>query len=253
MHTQNVFFMRCHTLKEHANMSAINQYLDQYFLNQTQFSLLCKIEENELQRLIHAQLIPDASYIVTPDAIIASAVFGPLAAPDTAPGSYFHPANKIWLERAQAVISAVGFEAAQQELKQLFKRNFSLALAELDTTLWHLSDCFDEDGHAIPEGLEKRSEFAWEHFLKGTFGLCVAQPISEAAIARKEILQEKLNVLSTQIAQSEMSKEELLDLRELISQFAESSMPFSPAEYPLSSRKRLVEDLRHQIATLAQI
>jgi hypothetical protein len=44
-----------------------------------------------------------------------------------------------------------------------------------------------------------------------------------------------------------MPKSELL---QLIDDYAISSMPFSPAEYERSSRKRLVDDLRSAVANV---
>ncbi|MBX7061561.1 MAG: hypothetical protein K1X52_07865 [Pyrinomonadaceae bacterium] len=81
-------------------------------------------------------------------------------------------------------------------------------------------------------------------FLDGTFGLCVADPSTGKGIARKEIFQEKLTRVTKNgsIANpDEMSRDELL---ELIDAYAKAAMPFSPAERPLSSRRRLVDELR---------
>lgn len=84
----------------------------------------------------------------------------------------------------------------------------------------------------------------WEHFLQGTFGLCVANPLSEEAIAWKEVLQEKLTTLSDNGARAVFSAPKAQAMLELIDAYAQSAMPFSPVEYSVSSRKRLVEDLR---------
>jgi hypothetical protein len=102
------------------------------------------------------------------------------------------------------------------------------------------------------EGLRARVESTWEHFLLGTFGLCVADPSSEAAIARKEVLQEKLTMLSDNGAKNEFSEAEARALLELIDAYAQAAMPFSPIEYAVSSRKRLVEDLSARIADHAR-
>ena len=73
--------------------------------------------------------------------------------------------------------------------------NCQLALADLNVTTWRLRDSFDDDGSLIADGLRTRIDSVWKHFIYGTFGLCVANPISEAAIARKEVLQEQLSYL----------------------------------------------------------
>ena len=228
-------------------MTTVANYLEKFFLNQTQFATLCEVDEACIDRLITALCIPAPSYIVSANSTIYSFVFGELPSPYAIPGRYFHPAHKIWLARAQKLEREVGIVAAPELLKTCFKKNFVTALKELDASLWRLPDCFDAQGKDIASGLELRAQSAWEQFLHGTFGLCVANPISEAHIAQKEILQEKLNSLSEQGNKLNFTTEEGNDLLQLIDEYAEASMPFSPAEFELSSRKKLVQDLRLRI------
>ena len=228
-------------------MTTVANYLEKFFLNQSQFAAFCRVDEAWIDRLIEAHCIPAPSYVVTEDSTILSFVFGELPSQQAIPGRYFHLANKIWLERAQNIVNEIGIDEASQALKTRFKYEFSLALKELDTGLWLLPDCVDAKGHEISAGFELRAQSAWEHFLHGTFGLCVANPISEAEIARKEILQEKLNCLSEQGNKLKFTTEEASALLQLIDEYAEASMPFSPAEFELSSRKGLVQDLRLRI------
>ena len=64
------------------------------------------------------------------------------------------------------------------------------------------------------------------------------------------MLQEKLTQLSENGARTVYSPLQLLALHELIDAYAAAAMPFSPVEYALSSRKRLVEDLRLKLGAL---
>jgi len=198
--------------------------------------------------LIQRQLIPAPSYFVTDSGTVKSYVFGEMAAPGSLPGDFFHPANTVWVDIARRIIANSDPQAAYQQLKARFARNLQTALADLNATTWRLRDSFNDDGSPITEGLRVRIESLWEHFLQGTFGLCVANPISEAVIARKEVLQEKLSKLSENGFKVAFSAQELQTILELIDAYAEVSMPFSTVEYHKSSRKRLVEDLRMRIA-----
>ncbi len=89
------------------------------------------------------------------------------------------------------------------------------------------------------------------YFFNGTFGLCVADPSSGAGIAEKELLQERLMELTLNGSRLADTADENHQLLALIDAYARSSMPFSPAEYPRSSRKRLVDDLRLKVRTAA--
>jgi hypothetical protein len=162
-------------------------------------------------------------------------------------GEYFHPANKVWADLAREVIGELGRSGAYAGLKSRFATNMQRALADLDKSTWRLRDSFTDDGSVVREGLGIRIESMWEQFLHGTFGLCVTNPSSEAAIARKEVLQEKLAHLSANGAKQDFSQGEAATLLALIGEYAGAAMPFSPIEYPVSSRKRLVEDLAARI------
>ena len=221
-------------------MSDLDLYLHTNYLNAEQFASACDISVGELSELVGLQLIPEPSYVVTEQATVKSYVFGEMDAPGSTPGSYFHPGNRTWVELARRAELRNDAEA----IKGLFETEFTDALVELNTTTWRLSDSFSKNGEIIEAGLRSRLDTAWEHFLKGTFGLCVANPSSAREIARKEILQEKLASLTANGSKYVFASSELDKVLALIDDYAASSMPFSPIEYPHSSRKRLVEDLR---------
>jgi hypothetical protein len=121
------------------------------------------------------------------------------------------------------------------------------ALASLNADTWRLSDSFAANGAVIADGLDARIDSLWTHFLHGTFGLCVANPSSEFEIARKEVLQEKLIALTDNGAKLRFTPDDVRQLAPLIADYAAATMPFSPFDYPLSSRKRLVDDLVSRI------
>jgi hypothetical protein len=225
-------------------MSELDEYLKSNYLSTEQFACACGISIAELNELIQLQLIPEPSYTVTENSTVKSHAFGEMSAPGSTPGCYFHPGNRTWVEIARRA----EFKHDPEALKDRFARNFSAALLELDKTTWRLTDSFDDNGEIIYDGLQSRIEKTWRQFLLGTFGLCVAKPTSEKQIARKEILQEKLTSLTENGSRHANLSIDQNALLELIDQYAASSMPFSPIEYPHSSRKRLVDDLKEKIA-----
>lgn len=229
-------------------MSELNTYLEKYFFNAQEFSAACNISGDELRALITAELIPEPSYVVTESATIKSFVFGEMAAPEARPGEYFHKEATVWVARALAAIASDGQAAAHEILKRTFTENFAKAHKELNASTWRLADSFAENGAVILAGLEIRCATAWKYFLNGTFSLCVAHPSSEAAIANKEILQEKLTALSENGHKKEFTQAEAQMLLPLITSYADAAMPFSPIEYSISSRKRLVDDLRARLS-----
>jgi hypothetical protein len=229
-------------------MNDLDCYLYQFFLNSEQLATTCGLSPERLSQLVADELIPAPSYIVSESSVISSFVFGRMEAKGAIDGQYFHPTTSVWVNKAIYAISEFGQAGAQIELKRQFTKNLKMALSELDKSIWRLRDSFTDDGAVIEEGLQARIDSIWEHFLKGTFGLCVAKPDSERAIARKEILQEKLTELTENGKREHFSKTEVPYFLALIDDFAKATMPFSPIEYSKSSRKRLVENLRARIA-----
>lgn len=228
-------------------MTELNHYLERHFLNEVQLTCAGAISIDALDALIHDRLIPAPSYVVTEAGNLCSFVFGEMAAPGATPGRYFPPSQLIWIDRARHAIARDAKEDAQIRLKAQFTTNFATALATLNLSTWRLRDSFDDHGAPIDDGLLARTEAAWEHFLNGTFGLCVANAMSEAHIAYKEVLQEKLTKISDNGRQTVFSPQLVQATHELIDAYAAAAMPFSPIEYASSSRKRLVEDLRENI------
>ena len=190
----------------------------------------------EFDRLVGDGVIPQPSYIILPDRAV-SAVFGDLPTDGAAPGRYFAPSQAAWIARALDT-GAGGLEAS-------FRDRMAEALAEADRSIFRLTDSFDEGGLRLP-GLDARINDMWDSFVKGVFALCVVNGDCEAAIARKEILQEKLTALTAEGTSIDGMPEE--ELERLIDDYAAAAMPFAPSEYARTSRKRLVDDLRLKLA-----
>jgi len=228
-------------------MTELNNYLAKHYLNDGQLATVAGIGVDELDGLIRSQLVPAPSYVVTDSGKVASFVFGEMDAPGSTAGRYFHPSQPVWIARARRVVASGAPHDAEARLKEQFTANFAVALATLNLTTWRLHDSFDETGAPLAEGLLTRTESAWKYFLNGTFALCVANPISEAHIAYKEVLQEKLSQQSENGSKTAYPPQQAQAMHDLIDAYAAAAMPFSPVEYAVSSRKRLVEDLRRNI------
>lgn len=231
-------------------MNDLEIYLKNNYRTANELAAACDISVDELDGLVKERLVPQPSYTVNSQDTLISQAFGELPAGGASAARYFHPGNAAWITLALDARKESGAEQAHRNLKDRFKRNFIAALQELDKTTFRLSDSFTNTGQPIARGLDSRAEKAWDSFLKGVFSLCVADPSSEKAIARKEVLQEALTNLSDSGLGADSSPEAKSHALDLIGQYAQAAMPFSPPEYPRSSRKRLVEDLRTRISAL---
>lgn len=224
-------------------MTELDTYLSRHYFNEAQLCAVAAISAAELGAMVRDRLVPGPSYSISQEGTVRSFVFGAMDAPGSTPGTYFHPAQEVWIVRARQALAEVAAPEAEMRLRERFRDNFAAALATLNLVVWRMADSFDDQGAPIAEGLLARTTNAWEFFLNGTFGLCVANPISEAHIACKEVLQEKLAYCSENGRKSVFTAVEAGAIHGLIDAYADAAMPFSPVEYRVSSRKRLVEDL----------
>lgn len=205
----------------------IKSYLDQHFVDKASFAELSGISPGRLDQLIEARAIPAATYVCDGSAI-HSAVFGATEIDENISGEYFRPQCARWTKVANQAARGAEHDA----VRALLAEELRVALA----------------AHKLePAAIDSRIEAYLPHFWNGTFGLCVSDPSTGEGIARKEMLQERLTALTGNGAHARPDGVSESDLLALIEAYAQSAMPFSPAEFERSSRKRLVDDLRAKI------
>lgn len=235
---------------------SLRDYLHHHFVDGATLAWMAGMSTARLNALIEAGAIPAPSYLVLDDCI-ESAVFGQIHGVVADAGRYFRPEQLRWVQLAgkaapglerQAVLAVLCQElrdalrdAALEQATPLHAKQAETSLAPAQHSQKALST------GQLDAQIEQQLHALLPHFFNGTFGLCVANPACGYAIVRKELLQAQLSTLThngTVPAPSGVTSTELL---RLIDEFAAVSMPFSPAEYPRSSRKRLVDDLRRKI------
>ena len=203
-------------------------YLQKHFVDKPTFASLLGITVERLEELIATKAIPEPTYICDGSSV-RSAAFGVIQIEESLSGEYFRPECTRWARIANQAAPGKERDAVLSELT-----------SELKTGLrTYVKD------PAIVEG--KIQDFL-PYFFNGTFGLCAADPSTGTGIARKEILQERLTELTENGSNPSPSGIPKSELLQLIDDYALSAMPFSPAEYARSSRKRLVDDLRPLVA-----
>lgn len=205
-------------------------YLHTHFVDKPTFAALAAIPVERLDRLIAAGAVPGATYACDGKSI-RSAVFGVIETSEAIVGEYFRPECVRWVRIADAAPAGAEKSAVEATL-----------VDELRTAL-------ATHGHLHPvASMDAMIQDFLPAFFDGTFGLCVADPSSGAGIARKELLQKKLAQVTDNGSNATPAAVSKADLLGLIDDYAAAAMPFSPAEYARSSRKRLVDDLRPIVA-----
>ena len=206
----------------------LKTYLQKHFVDKPTFASLLGVTVERLDELIAAKAIPEPTYTCDGSSV-RSAAFGAIRIEESLSGEYFRPECTRWAKIANQAAPRKERDAVLSELTNELKTGLRTYFKD-------------------PTIVEGKIQNFLPYFLNGTFGLCAADPSTGTGIARKEILQERLTELTENGSNPSppgVSKSELL---RLIDDYAVSAMPFSPAEYARSSRKRLVDDLRPLVA-----
>jgi hypothetical protein len=230
-------------------MSDVAAYLDDRFLRADAFAAHCRCSREELASWIAVGLAPAPAYRVDSAGTMHSHVFGAVVA-HAPEGDWFNPYATCWIGRARVVLADCGGDArvAAGVLHARFRDAYREALRDSHAVEGPIPGLSDEAGQFDEVAFDEQFPGIWEHFLAGTYGLCVAQPSSEAHIVAKEATQARLTHVTANGTRRNFSDREKAEVRELIGRYEVLSMPFSPAEYPRSSRKRLIEDMLPHVA-----
>ncbi|MDI9239517.1 DUF6058 family natural product biosynthesis protein [Lysobacter sp. LF1] len=229
----------------------VERYLRERFLDAPAFAARCGIDEPTLSRLIASGLAPGASYEVDDAGTMRSLVFGAVPSPGAPMGQWFNPSMAPWVARGHDSLAAHDGDVAvaAASLQARFREGYRVALQAVHAEEGSIPGFADAQGRFDDAAFDTQFPSLWQHLLAGTYGLCVAHPLDEAHIAAKETVQARLTQLTDNGSRRDFSDAERTAVRGLIARYQAVSMPFSPAEYHRSSRKRLVDDLLPHVTT----
>ncbi|WP_428717863.1 DUF6058 family natural product biosynthesis protein [Undibacterium curvum] len=228
-------------------MTQLDDYLQRYFLPTSAYAAHCGIDQTMLRTLLAEGLIPAPSYIVDSTGRVHSKIFGSMEAAGSKAGEFFRPEYQGWVKFVLNTGAGLSGHLQQAQIKAAFFQQLNTELKHLHLMLWRLSDCFDVQDQRIENGMQQRCSQIWNAFQNGTYGICVACPDSIAQLALKEVLQEKLNSLIRDTAWDQLTHQQLSTLLATMERYEQVTMPFSPLDYPLSSRYHLVDALKPQV------
>ncbi len=217
-------------------------YLAENFVGRSELAERCSISVGDLTAAIERGILPRPSYVVAGDTLHSSA-FGPIQSPGLQAGDYFHRDMALWTEGATAIVARHGLDKAAEAMKQAFLDELSEEFPALVEAGLTPPPCLGESGGLDATLTSGWLVSHWDAHIQGIFGVCVRRPGSIRQILLKETLQSMLSALTDNGARLAYSTEERRALDPLISQFAQACAPFTPVEYPRTSRKRFVEDL----------
>lgn len=216
----------------------LQDYLNRYFISRDELERKLEVDSHELNELINCGFIPSWSYKVE-DGFVRSHIFGQSLAPSCDNGEYFSPYAVDWyyyhLEHFADYKTVDGLKS---KLHLHFIQAF---VAEA-----HTSESFQVTFPELLEDFNLLQEMAnntWQHYMKGTFGVCIRKPSSIAHLIEKQVAAAALSKVTNNGKKFDYDAEELVVLHRCIREYNKVAMPFSPVDYEKSSRKRLVDNV----------
>lgn len=195
-------------------------YLNQHFYTKTQLLEKSKISAVDFKQYQEKTMMPAASYLLN---IKCDSFFGE----HTQASEFFPKAYVSWLTDLITMPDT-------QTAFEVFSYRYKAQLQNLnDFGLFSVEDKFNKS-------LKVHIKQEWQHFLKGTYGVCTQSGLVED-IATKEFTTSIINEL---ILNKELSDKKLKRLKISIGLLDSATALFAPHEKQNSSRVNLIESVK---------
>ncbi|MBI3548058.1 MAG: hypothetical protein HY078_03290 [Elusimicrobia bacterium] len=221
----------------------VQGYLSDTFLTLDGLAERSGLTARRLLELIYAGCIPGPSYFVSARGKISTYLHGDSALDAGAPELYFSPATLEWIKRSASLANGGGDRETARRMQALFETEFSRALAEIDAERLAFPECFAKDGTLDKSKFGEVARDKWTHVLKGTYGICVREPLSAADVVRKAVAVMRIAKLTDEGRKPNLNAREREALLAALKDFDAIVSEFAPHDRPTSSRKRYFDDI----------
>ncbi|AIS58443.1 hypothetical protein JV59_25935 (plasmid) [Vibrio coralliilyticus] len=217
---------------------SLQDYLNTHFLRRSELAKRLSVRSDTLSQLIASGMIPSWSYKVNQGAVYTQ-VFGQHEARDCHNDEYFSPSVLDWYRHHRAQFpDHKTVPPLTDQLCGQFVATFVKTAQASETFRWAFAEAMSEPG-----ALQAMATTTWHHHRQGTYGVCVRQPSSVAAIIEKQVAVEALTRITNHGQKSRYTEQECGEWRQWAEVYDRVAMPFSPVDYAQSSRKRLIDDV----------
>ncbi len=228
--------------------ASVRSYLREHFISLDDLAKKAGLKRGQVLNLIEYHCIPKASYTVSETQTISSDVFGAALLVEKPTEQYFPLSEVSWIRRAQQFPETMPLEDIARNLKAAFRSEYREAIVCLAREKGlNPRKIFTADGSVNEAVLERYFEDTWQEWRNGTYGVCVRQADSVERIAKKQIAVQDLEQLTHGGAKDTFTGAEIARVRDAIMNFDDIAMPFAPHDVAISSRQRLVNQVRPRL------
>ena len=223
------------------------QYMDKYFVEKTKLANTLNISTSQLLSFTELGVLPNYSYHIKNSNLVDTVVFGKLNIEQGIPGKYYAKSVQQWFNKAQKVVAHYPGNQVREQLQHQFEFEYSQQIKTLPQLIQLFPEIFDDHGTVLDTQLKMQAEETWNDHLNGSYGLCVVKSDSVSAIIEKQIAVRRLASATENGHKQKFNREQQTEFLQAAAEFDKIAMPFSPADYPLSSRKRLLDDIKAKL------
>jgi hypothetical protein len=227
----------------------VQKYLDRHFLSLTHVAQNAGCAPADARAWTKSGCMMQPSYLVSRDGRIDSAAFGGHLFESFAntPGqsAYFASYAVAWARRIMAIAQDVPAAELPTRLRTTFAGELRTAVQRLGPQSAAWCEAFDAAGQLRESAFAGAAKDAWQTFLSGAYGVCLHAATAEN-IAIKAHCVESIRRVLEHIEMDAGVDDHGEQLRPHVDTLDALLMPFAPHEYPASSRKRWVVDVRNR-------
>lgn len=218
-------------------------YLTNYFCQIDELAELSKTKANIIKHYIKIGCIPDYSYRIKIPLELSSALFGELIHNPDQYYYFYAKGNVNWIHRANKLVEEYGVEECTNQLINEMRIKFRQLFIENKTYLYGFDYLFDNEQSINEVAYEREFQDILLYWRNGTYGLCTQNMINEESLFHKKLTQKWLKKITQDGSKKIYSAYEVEELKMALMKYESCLMPFSPLDYPLSSRKFLIDDI----------
>lgn len=190
-------------------------YISEHYIGIDELSKLSGASRERIEELVATRCIPPHSYELNLQATVTSA-FGRYQLNDE-PVRFYHRSLADWIHVAETLAS----KHPLAEVSRLVQEKFA---ADIKTVLGDR-----------PWPWERQIDHAWDFLMDGSFSLCVKE-LSVEHMMTKELARATIRSIVKPDPDHQLSPNERNMLVETLQDYDSVTLPFSPHEYPESSR-----------------
>lgn len=219
-------------------------YLTTHFCELDELATLANTPSEVIKTYINLGCIPDFSYRLETSMRLFSNLFGDIADGENDFHYFYARNNTAWITRANNIAARHGIDNVARVLTDEMRIRFKKLFIENNAYLYGFEYLFDINQTLLDDVFEKEFQEILFYWRNGTYSLCVKNMVNEDRLFHKKLTQRWLKKLTHDGTKKEYTSEEKANLKIALAKYEEYIMPFSPFEYPMSSKKNLVDNIK---------